>query len=139
MEASCGGFLWRLAMEAGYGLKCLNCTGSLWSEGKGSSSALAAHRKALQRVLRTAEHILGSRLSTLQDTFHLRCPGKHEPANSLQTKAIRLTNRPPSYHLSGGTGVPGITPPNSNTLSSAPRPSGYTTDRLSSSHVDITS
>ena len=51
----------------------------------------ALNRKALQRVVRSAQHITGGKLPSLQDTYSTRCHGK--------AKNIIKDNNHPSHCL----------------------------------------
>ena len=55
-------------------------------------------RKALQRVMKTAQHITGAQLPAIVDLQRKRNP-------SSGTLHIHATNCLPSYHQAGGTGL----------------------------------
>ena len=73
----------------------------------------APDRKALQRVVRTAQYITGAKLPAIQDLYTRRC----------QRKARKLSKTPdtpvidcPLYRMVSGTGVPSLGQKGSSTV-----------------------
>ncbi|KAI4886774.1 hypothetical protein NFI96_006694 [Prochilodus magdalenae] len=75
----------------------------------------ASDRKSLQRVVRTAEKIIGVSLPTITDIYTTRCIRKAtsivddhtHPSHTLFTTHTPHTHSSPSYHLEKGTLGPG--------------------------------
>jgi gmma-aminobutyric acid receptor subunit gamma len=73
---------------------------------------LLFHRKALQRVVRTAQYITVAKLPAIQDLYTRRC----------LRKAVKIVNGPshPShrlyYRMASGTGVPSLGPKGFSTV-----------------------
>ena len=62
----------------------------------------ASDRKALQRVVRTAQYITGAQLPAIQDLYTRRCQRK-------ALKIVKDTSHPSLYYrMASGTGVPSL-------------------------------
>ncbi|KAI4876464.1 hypothetical protein NFI96_002534 [Prochilodus magdalenae] len=88
----------------------------------------ASDRKSLQRVVRTAEKIIGVSLPTIMVIYTTRCIRKATSIVDDHTHPSH-THSSPSYHLEKGTGASGPSHPDCATAS-FPKPSDSLTPRV---------
>ena len=63
-------------------------------------------RKALQRVVRTAQHITEAKLPAIQDLYTRQCQRK--ALKLSKTPATPVIDCPHYYRMASGTGVPSL-------------------------------
>ena len=66
----------------------------------------ASDRKALQRVVRMAQHITGAKLPAIQDLYTSRCQRK--ALKFSKTTVTPVIDCSLYYRMESGTGVPGL-------------------------------
>ena len=75
-------------------------------------NCLASDRKALQRVMRTAQNITGAKLPAIQDLYNRR----------WQKKALKIVQNSLCYRMGSGTGAPRLGPKLFLLTASTPKP-----------------